>query len=588
VEAAIALLGGSAPVLSIAVLMLAPGLAFAPLLPARAAASPVTALAAASALGFGATSVLLVTMSSFGVDLDGISVRIAIGVLVVAACAIPARERADREVGEGWAAAGLGIALLLGVLLQERVIGGSPVPGNDWAKYVLYADEIRESGSLLIDNPYWLLGVPFREDPGVPSVYGAFLAMTGQGAAVVAHGIWLFAVASILSIYALVRTLWGLRAGVIAALLWAVLPISQDILGWHGLANQAALALLPLVLLYAAEALGGQVDRRAVGGFALVVVAVFASHRLSAAVTVGALALTAIVAVPLRGAHVLRWGATAAGMAVVLGAGVAYDLYERNRTFDGSQGYEAYLSQKITWDLVARDFTYAFSAVAVLSALWLVYAAVRRRAELRDPVALVPIAALLVVVVGLGYAWVLHIPNAYVRMVYYLPLVAVPVVAVALVTLLPRRGPLVAAAALAAAVLSVSWGQAENVRSLYAFASPASVRGLDALEARLRPDEVVVTDRCWSFLATWLLHTRTLPALTPADIQPKAEVRLAEMGREIMSGSAEGRALADDLGVRYLVIDPTCRDEEREFLRPPLFADPLYASKRLVIATIRD
>ena len=39
----------------------------------------------------------------------------------------------------------------------------------------------------------------------------------------------------------------------------------------------------------------------------------------------------------------------------------------------------------------------------------------------------------------------------------------------------------------------------------------------DALAAVLRPREVVVTDRCWSFLATWLLHTRTLAALEPQD-----------------------------------------------------------------------
>src|SRR3712207_9548188 len=40
--------------------------------------------------------------------------------------------------------------------------------------------EIRRHGALLIDNPYWMLGVPFREDPGVPALYGAYLAMTGD------------------------------------------------------------------------------------------------------------------------------------------------------------------------------------------------------------------------------------------------------------------------------------------------------------------------------------------------------------------------------------------------------------------------
>ena len=60
-------------------------------------------------------------------------------------------------------------------LLQAACIGGDPIPGNDWAKYLLYADEITAQGTLLIDNPYWMLGVPFREDPAVPALYGSFL-----------------------------------------------------------------------------------------------------------------------------------------------------------------------------------------------------------------------------------------------------------------------------------------------------------------------------------------------------------------------------------------------------------------------------
>ena len=75
------------------------------------------------------------------------------------------------------------------------------MPGNDWAKYVLYADEIRRHGSLLIDNPFWMLGVPFREDPGAPAVYGSYLVIGGQSATVLVHGIWVFAVIAILTTF---------------------------------------------------------------------------------------------------------------------------------------------------------------------------------------------------------------------------------------------------------------------------------------------------------------------------------------------------------------------------------------------------
>ena len=131
-------------------------------------------------------------------------------------------------------AAGLALALGLGALLQQRVIGGDPIPGNDWAKYLLYADEIAAHGQLLITNPFWMLGVPFREDPGVPALYGSFLSLSGEPAATLAHGIWVFAVASILAVFAFVARVLGRARGSDRGRPLGVLPISQDILAWHG------------------------------------------------------------------------------------------------------------------------------------------------------------------------------------------------------------------------------------------------------------------------------------------------------------------------------------------------------------------
>ena len=84
----------------------------------------------------------------------------------------------------------------------------------------------------------------------------------------------------------------------------------------------------------------------------------------------------------------------------------------------------------------------------------------------------------------------------------------------------------------------------------------------------LRPGEVVVTDRCWSFQAAWLLH-RTLAALEPEDIQPSAELRRARQARAVLDGTPAGMALARRLGVRFLVVDPTCADARERPTRPP-------------------
>ena len=166
-------------------------------------------------------------------------------------------------------------------------------------------------------------------------------------------------------------------------------------------------------------------------------------------------------------------------------------------------------------------------------------------------------------IAALAYSWLLEIPVAYFRMAYFLPLVLVPLVAVALVRLLRPRAAALAGAAAVVAIGAFAWVQASNVRDFYAFTSDASLRGLDAVGATLRPNEVVVTDRCWSFQATWLLHTRTLPALEPEDIQPKAELRRARQARAVLDGTPEGLALARRLGVRYLIVDPDLRGHAR-------------------------
>jgi hypothetical protein len=580
VEALIALLGGHVPVLAAIVLLVAPGLALLPLLPERARRDLVTALAAAPALGFVASSVALITAASIGLSLDGVVIRLVEAALVLVGLALPGRPepalRLRRE--EALAAAGLLVAVVAGLILEGRVIKGSPVPGNDWAKYVLYADEIRNHHALLIDNPFWMLGVPFREDPGTPAIYGAHLVLGGQSATVLVHGIWVFAVMAILTTFVFVRSLWGPAAGVVAALLWAVLPISQDILGWHGLPNLAALSVLLLVLLYSACLFVG--DRLALAqttGFGLTLIALAATHRLSLLVGLGSLAImiaTAFVLGDLRrmsGAIGRTLGAI-----VVLGGGVAYDLIERQRTFGGTLSYADYKASKLPLVHTAKDLTLVFTAVALLALV----VAIRRVGRDR---ALIPVLAILGFTIAGAYAWIVHLPLGYLRMAYYLPLALVPLVAVALAEFRRVRTTLVTGALLAAVVAGFAWPAAHNVRFFYGFTNQASLRGLDAVAAQLRPNEVVVTDRCWSFLATWLLHTRTLPALYPVDIQPKAELPRANEAHAILDGTPEGQALAQRLGVRYALVDPTCPDPNGNALPPPRVGTPAYTSERLLV-----
>jgi hypothetical protein len=576
VEALIALLGGHSPPLAALVLLLAPGLALLPLLPARARADFVTALAAAPALGFAASSIGLITVASIGLPLDGVVVRLVAAVLVAAGLLLRGAEPEVR-LAEPLVALGLLVAIGAGLLLQARVIHGSPIPGNDWAKYVLYADEIRAHHALLIRNPFWMLGVPFREDPGVPAVYGSYLVMTGQSAAALLHGIWLFAVVAILTVFAFVRALWGAPAGVVAALLWAVLPINQDILGWHGLPNLAALSLLALVLLYTGTLFTRGLSRTEAVGFGATLLALAAAHRLSLVVGLGALAVMAAAAFVLGGLRRMTGAVlTAAAAVVVLGGGVAYDLVERQRTFGGTLSYADYKASKLPVVHTAKDLTLVFTAAALIALVL----CLRRAGRDRE---LVPVLALLAFTIAGAYAWIVHLPLGYLRMAYYLPLALVPLVAVALATHARARVTVLMGAVLSAVVFAFAWPAAHNVRFFYGFANPASLRGLDAVAAQLHPDEVVVTDRCWSFLATWLLHTRTLPALYPVDIQPKAELARANEAHAILDGTPEGQVLARRLGVRFLLVDPTCPDPNGNALAPPRVGEPVFTSERLLV-----
>jgi hypothetical protein len=583
-EAALAAAGVQASLLS-AVLLVAPGFALAPLLPEPLRRSPVAALAAAPVLGVAASSIVLISASSAGIPLTGTAVRLILGTTIVLAVALlPGPDVGGRlDRGARLGALGLGAAVVAGVVLEGRVLHGSPAPGNDWAKYVLYADEIRRHHALLIDNPYWMLGVPFREDPGAPALYGSFLVLSGQSASTVMHGIWGFAVLSVLSTYAYVRSLWGEVSGVLAAAFVAVIPVSHDILGWHGLANLAALCQLPLVLLYLTLLVTRGLDWRGAGGFGVLLVGVAAAHRLSLLVTVATVAATLAVALVLSAEARRRMPRDALKVAVLvalISPGVVYDLVTRGRSFGGTLSYRSYLSSKVDLSLAASDLTWLFCALAVAA---LVLAVPRLR---RDPRLLPPIA-LFAVIAALAYVWIIHLPLAYLRMVYFVPFAVAPLVAIELVRRLPPRLAAAAGGALALAMAAFAWPQATSVRDFYSFATPATLRGLDAVAERVRPGEVIVTDRCWSFLATWLVHTQTLAALEPADIQPKAELERARQARAVLEESPRGKRLARRLGIRYALADPTCDEVSGHPVPVPVTGEPVFISDRLAVMRLR-
>jgi hypothetical protein len=138
--------------------------------------------------------------------------------------------------------------------------------------------------------------------------------------------------------------------------------------------------------------------------------------------------------------------------------------------------------------------------------------------------------------------------------------------------------------ALFVATAAVAYDRGPGVRAFYLWASNASLKGIDEVGRRTGPRDAVVADRCWGFLAPWLLQRPVLAGIDPADILPAWEARPAATARTILYGRpAEAARLAARDGVRYAILNPGCASDETDSLRLPSIGTPIYESTRLVV-----
>jgi hypothetical protein len=585
IEGLVALLAGPQPFLVAGMILVAPGLAVVAFLPAELTA-PVVRFAVVPVLGAAISSVVIISASSAGVPLTSTSVRLLLfGVTIVSlgvqmavgtprARSRPLSDRSAEVVGLLL----LGGVICLGVTLQALIVGGLPVPGADWGHYLLYTDQIRQKHSLLIDNPYWMLGGrEFSEDPGVPSLYASYGLLSDQPTAVLAQGIWVFAALAVASVFTFVGTLWGRTAGLIAAGIYAVTPMNLDMLAWHALASDYALVVFPIVLLATGMALRGEMGRRWSAILALGLIALAAAHRLTFFVGALTLLLSIGVAAWLRFRPTLRFTVWTLALTAVLGAGVLVDLARRTAAAEGVQDYHAYLERKVPWSFVTRDLTTLLCVLGVFALIMVLSARPLRR----DPARLV-LFGLLVTVLGLCYAWVVHFPIDYTRPTYYLPIVVSAAIGIVWARVFPR---FVLGVVVVIAVAGFqAWNLAPVLRSYYALVNRESLAGLDYLDGRSGAHTGIVTDACWGFLSTWLLRQPVLAAQDPSMILPKWEVEPASVAREVLYGGKPGLILAKRMGIRYALIDPRCTGQP---VAPPNIGKPLYTSARLVVLDLQ-
>ena len=522
------------------VLLLAPGLALIPLLPARLRDSLVAVLAALPTLGIALSIVALVSAAA-SLTIDGTTVRARGRARPdrLWRCPGPTSRQATRPCSRPsacsarWPPARCWRGAWSPARPCPATTGPSTCSTPTRSAARARCSSTTRSGCSACRSARTRACRRLRRLPG---------AWPASSAVVVVHGIWVFAVTTIRTVFAYARSFWGAAAGVVAAALWAVAADQQDILGWHGLPTVAALGAAD-----AGAALRGAAARRR-------------ARARTAATGLGAPRHRARRHAPAvllrrrpglrcrRGAS--RWPrsrATGAGCSpasaaaavgvVVLGGGVAVRPDRARAHVRRHAGYSAYLSSKLQLGRVrARPDLTRSRRLAVLALVvpGLHAAAAHapgpaaalparrdRRARLRldrPPPARLPADGLLPARRAGRWSWRSCSP-------------AQPSAARAAGARRRARG----------GGRRASPGPGRERAPLLRLHEPGvAARPRRASRATCGRNEVVVTDRCWSFLATWLLHTRTLPALDPADIQPKAELRGARRPRAILDGTPAG------------------------------------------------
>jgi hypothetical protein len=320
-------------------------------------------------------------------------------------------------------------------------------------------------------------------------------------------------------------------------------------------------------------------DRRRWGWlFVVSYVCLLGAHRLSFFIGTAALGVVALVALAGNRRQAPR-GLVLLGLPVLLLAiPTVMDL--RSRGGGGYQSYKAYLLTKLDWSFVLRDLSWFAVALGAAALALVLRAKPFGKLETWLPI------GLLVAVIAYGYSWVLHVPGFYNRASYYLPVVLALVLAAG-TPLALRAVPTRIVVAVFVVALTLTGASAASrageARDFYRIADRAALRGIAYLKPLLQPGDVVVTDRCWSFMGAWLVHVPMIAAMDPEDIGPAAEVPLAREARAIFRGGPAGRATARRVRARWLLQDPSCPAARRPQLNPPAYAQARFLSYRLAI-----
>jgi len=559
-------------------LLVACGVSLLPFLP-RELGSPSLRLAVLPALALGSFAILLTTVSIVGIPLTELSIRLAaLGLVTLLGIVVGVARRRDPGQESSWPVRkeALAIAALAGVFCLSLAAGWDvvepfPPPGSDWGYYLLHADEIEAQGSLAPDNPYGVGEVrTLGSYPGIGAIYGSLRILDGVSSESLAVGLAVAVALTPLAVYAAVGALWGVGAGLLAAAAYAVAPIHLEPLYWHGLATTLGLLFLPLVLLALGLGYRGRRDPRVVGllGFSLAAVAVM--HSVSAGLVAVLLAL--VLLGDVLGGLVARAGVRSwwqGGMAkpvlsgiaagCVLGAGVIVHLRQQAAELGSPVSYRFYDSDWLDSATLEYYFSWPFLGLAAASLVLVLW----NRDSRRDR-ALGAVAALVLSSILVSQLWRVHVAFEYRRVVYYIAPALAILIGVAVARMRPRWLWVGGYAVIVAYIAHTSIGFRLPERVLEGRKeSSETVDALRKLRIALGEPEsgkrsLVVADGCLGVRIPYLVQWPTTIAFEDWQVGFTKLVPEARTAKAVLRGDAEGWRLADELGVRYVLVDPRC------------------------------
>jgi hypothetical protein len=571
----------------------------------RELGTPALRLAVLPALSVGSFSILLTTVSIAGVRLTELSVRLAV-IALVAALGLTASLMRGREgeplqaasrpaVHEGIAVAALVAIFGLSLASAWDVVEPFPPPGSDWAYYLLYADQVEAQHGLLAENPYATGDArSMGSYPGVGALYGSLRILDGVSSESLARGVAVVAALTPLSIFVAVAALWGTAAGLLAAAAYAVAPVRLEPMYWHGLATTLGLVLIPVVVLAVGLMYRRRRDWRTVSllGFSLAGVAVM--HSVSAGVV--AVMLGLVLVADMAGGLVARRGVrswwrngmakpvlSGSAVGIALGAGVIAHLRRQAADLGSPVSYRFYDSDWLDAATLEYYYSWPFLALAGASLVVVAWAHDRRR----DP-ALAAIAALLLASILVSQLWRVHVAFEYRRVVYYTALALVMAIGIAAMALRPRWLALAGYAVVLAYVAHVSIGLRLPERLLKEPAArSATVDALEDFRLELEREgpagrSLVLADGCLGARVPYLLRRPTMIAVEEWQAGFEKLVPEGRTARAVLQGGQAGRRLAEELGVRYVVVDPRCTPDVAAKLR----GEPVFRGGELVIVEL--